>query len=104
VSETELRFVIFFRDFENNLCAFPLSFIFSEIEIVVQNEPDNFFAGDEFGYFHPATMHVFVVIGELRPEFIGSASISSDHHPRTLLMALKTSSGVWPTEQVVVKL
>jgi hypothetical protein len=73
VSETELRFVVFFRDFENDLCALPLGFVFSEIEIVVQNEPDDSFAGDEFGYFHPATVDVFVVICELSPKFVGGA-------------------------------
>jgi hypothetical protein len=73
VSETQLRFVVFFRDFENNLCAFSLGFVFSEIEIVVQNKPDDLFAGDEFGYFHLATMDVFLVIRELSPEFVGSA-------------------------------
>ena len=73
MSETELCFVVFFRDFENNLCAFPLGFVFSEIEIVVQNEPDNSPARDEFGYFHLATMHVYVVISELSPKFVGSA-------------------------------
>jgi len=65
VSETELRFVVYFRDFENNLCAFPLGFVFSEIEIVVQHHSDDFLAGDEFGYFHFATMDVFVVILKL---------------------------------------
>jgi hypothetical protein len=103
VSETELRFAVFFRDFENNLCVLPLGFVFSEIEIVVQNQLDDFLAGDEFDYFHLATMDVFVVMGELSPEFVGSPSISPDHHPQTLLMALKTSSGVWSTENVVVK-
>ena len=73
MSETELRFGIFVRDFENNFCARPLGFVFSEIEIVVQNEPDDFFAGDEFGYFHLATIDVFEVIREHSPEFVGSA-------------------------------
>src|ERR1035441_7479088 len=30
--------------------------------------------------------------------------MSSDHQPRTLLMAWKTSSGVWSTEKAAVKL
>jgi hypothetical protein len=73
VCETALRFAVFFRDFENNLCVLPLGFVFSKIEIVVQNQSNDFFAGDEFDYFHLATMDVFVVMRELSPEFVGSA-------------------------------
>jgi hypothetical protein len=73
VCETELRFAVFFRDFENNLCVLALGFVFSEIKIVVQNQSNDFFAGDEFDYFHLATMDVFVVMRELSPEFVGSA-------------------------------
>jgi hypothetical protein len=36
-------------------------------------------------------------------EFVVSPSISPDHHPRTLLTATNTSSGVWSTEKVTVK-
>jgi hypothetical protein len=103
VSEAELRLSVILGEFKNNLRAFPLGFVFSEIEVVIHNPPDYLLAGDEFGYFHLATMDVLVVIRELRPKFVGSASISSDHHPRTLLTDLKTSSGVWSTENVVVK-
>jgi len=73
VTETELRFAVYFRDVENDLCAFPLGFVFSEIEIVVQRKPDDFLPGDEFGYLHFATMDVFVVILKLSTELVGAA-------------------------------
>jgi len=48
-------------------------------------------------------MKVFVTVCELGAEFVGVAVNSPDHQPRTLLMALKTSSGIWATEKLVVK-
>ena len=56
-----------------DFCPLPLSFVFGEIEIVVQYEPRDFLPGDELGYFHLAAMNIFVMIGELSPEFVGRA-------------------------------
>jgi len=73
VSEAELRLAVILGEFKNNLCAFPLGFVFSEIEVVVHNPSDDLLAGDEFGYFHLATMDVLVVIGKLSAESISVA-------------------------------
>jgi hypothetical protein len=48
-------------------------------------------------------MDVLVAIGPLVTDVIGAPSIAPDHHPRTLLMAEKTSSGVWSIVKTVVK-
>ena len=69
MSETDLRFLALSGDFKINFCALPLAFVLSEIEIVVQNTPDDFLARDEFGYFDRATMDVFVMIRKLNAEF-----------------------------------
>jgi len=64
--------ITFPRDFKNNLCVLPLGFVFGEIEVVVQKQPHDSFAGDELSYFHFAAMDVFVMIDELSAEFVGS--------------------------------
>jgi hypothetical protein len=42
VSEVDLRLIAFAGDFKDEFCVFPLSFVFREVEIVVQNHPDDF--------------------------------------------------------------
>src|SRR4051812_12232978 len=50
-----------------------VGFVLRKTKIVVQNEPHDFFAGDEFEYFPVATMDVFVAKRELSAEFVSSA-------------------------------
>ena len=73
MSEADLRFIALSGDFKTDFRALPLAFVLSEIEIVVQNMPDDFFAGDKSGYFDFATMDVFVPIRKLIAEFVGTA-------------------------------
>jgi hypothetical protein len=49
--------------------------------------PDDFLAGYEFGDFEGAAVNVLVAVLKFSAELVGVASISSDHQPRTLLMA-----------------
>jgi hypothetical protein len=58
------------------------------------------------GYWTTGEWHCFFI----KPIFLQNYfslfvenSISSDHQPRTLLMALKASSGVWSTIIVILK-
>jgi hypothetical protein len=39
----DLRLIAFAGDFKDEFCVFPLSFVFREVEILVQNQPDDFF-------------------------------------------------------------
>ena len=73
MSEVDLRLIALSRDLEADLRSLPLALVFSEIEEVVQDMPDDFLAGDEFGYFDLAPMGVFVMIRELAAELIGTA-------------------------------
>ena len=73
VSEADLRFIALSRDLKTDCRVLPLAFVFRKIEIVVQNTPDGFPAGNEFGDFDPAAMDVFVMIRELAAESIGTA-------------------------------
>jgi hypothetical protein len=49
-------------------------------------------------------VNLLVPVVELVADLFGTAIDVSDHQPRTLLMASKTSSGVWSTEKAAVKL
>ena len=48
VSKVDFSFVASFRDFKNDFGALPLGFVFGEVEVVVQNKPHDFMAGNEF--------------------------------------------------------
>src|SRR5258708_8650929 len=56
VSEADLRFIALSRDLKTDFRAFPLAFVFREIEIVVQNTPDGFPARNQFADFDPPAM------------------------------------------------
>lgn len=71
MSEAEFCLTPFFQDFEDHRCALPFSFITREIEIVIQNEPNDFLARNELRYPQLATMDILVSICELRPESVG---------------------------------
>ena len=73
MSETDFRFITLFRDFKNNFRALPLALVFSEIEIVIQNQPNGSLVRNDFYQFHLAMMDVFVTIGKLITEFVGTA-------------------------------
>jgi hypothetical protein len=64
--------------------------------------PDDSFAGTQLGYLLPAAVDVLFPIGELFTELIATAFDAPAHHPRTLLMATKASSGVWSTVVMAV--
>ena len=81
---------------------FPLSLILSEVEIVVENKPDNFLIWRHFCHFHRAAVRVFVTIRPLIAKVVVLPSMFSDHQPQGLLIAAKASSGDWSTEKVVV--
>src|SRR6187549_3294008 len=44
----ELRFSILFRNVKNNMVAGPFSFVFGELEIIVEHEPNHFFCRNYF--------------------------------------------------------
>src|SRR5258707_12920583 len=70
MSEMKLRFVLLFRDFENNFPVCPFRFVLRKVEEVVQNLPNHFFIWNNFYQFHFAAMNVFVVISKLVVEFL----------------------------------
>jgi len=45
MSEAYLRLIALSRDLEADLRALPLALVFSEIEVAVQNKPDDVLAG-----------------------------------------------------------
>jgi hypothetical protein len=63
--------------------------------------PYDFFPRHEFS--DPLGGAVKILVGGRKLSLSVPPSISPDHHPRTLLMASKTSSGDWSTEIVVLK-
>ena len=75
MSEADLRFIALSGDFRTDFRVLPLALVFSEIEIVVQNTPDDFFAGDDFGYLNPPKNTPSVAEGLDGDEF-GIAGVS----------------------------
>ena len=51
MSESDFGLITLSGDFKNNFRVLPLALVFGEIEIVIQNEPDESFIRDELGYF-----------------------------------------------------
>src|ERR1035438_10246269 len=71
--EADFRLLARLGKLENNLRALPLGFVFRKAEIVVQNKPDHFLAGNDFDQSYFAAMDVFVAIRKLVAEFAGLA-------------------------------
>src|SRR6202142_3185051 len=102
VRKAKLGFVSLSGDLKDNLGALPLRLVFDESKLGLRYVPHDFLARHQFRDLLGAAVNVLVVELKLSAEFVGVTSISSDHHPRTLLMASKTSCGVWSTDKVVV--
>jgi hypothetical protein len=73
MSEADLGLAGLFGDFKGNFRAVPLCFVFGELQVGVQDEPDDFLARNEFRYFLFGIMDVLVAIGEDVTKFVGAA-------------------------------
>jgi hypothetical protein len=73
VGEADFGFVALPGDIKNNVGARPLGGVRGKIEVVVQDTPNDFFAGTQFSYLDLATMDIAEVIFEFRAELVGAA-------------------------------
>jgi hypothetical protein len=73
VRETDLRFVSFLGDIENNVRAGPFAFGAHESKLAVQNVPNDSFARNQFCDLLFGVMRIFVTVCELGAEFVAVA-------------------------------
>lgn len=71
MSKPSLDFFTLLGDFKDNFRAIPLDRIFDEIQVAVQDMPDDLLAGSEFCDLLFAVINVFVSISLLRAKFVG---------------------------------
>src|SRR5207248_6527593 len=60
VREANLCFAPLLGDLKTDFRVLPLGLVLSEIEVVIENTPDDFLARRQFGYLYAAAMGVFV--------------------------------------------
>jgi hypothetical protein len=73
MGKVDFCFVALPRNLEDNVGALPLRLVLSEVEVVIENVPDNFLIGHHLRHFHRAAMHVFVTIRPLIAEVCSAA-------------------------------
>src|SRR3990172_4318107 len=73
VRKVNFCFVTLLGNFKNNVCAGPLSLVFDKVKVVLQNVPDDYLSGCEFGDFECTTVNVLVVVIKHSAEFVGVA-------------------------------
>ena len=64
-------FVALPGNFKHNIGIRPLGFVLNKVKVVVQNMPDDFLAGYEFGDFEYGTVNILIVILKFSAGFIG---------------------------------
>jgi hypothetical protein len=91
MSEADLGMIAVRSDFKGDLL---LPLFLGEVEMAVQDEPGDPFVRDELDEVDFGILNFLDPLPELSPTLSVQPSTSSPHHPRTLLMASKTSFGV----------
>jgi len=71
VRKANFGFVTLLGNFKDNVSAIPLGLVRNKVEVVVQDMPYDFLAGDEFGDFECATVNVLVMVIKHGTEFAG---------------------------------
>src|SRR5262245_58677627 len=103
MSEVDFRLITFCSDFKADLRAHPLALVLDVVEMIVQDEPDHLFIRNELYDLDPGVVDVPDALRDSSPTWWLLPSLSSPHHPRTLLIASKATFGDWSTKNVVVK-
>ena len=70
--EVNLGAAVRLTDLERDVRANPLLLVFNEVEVVVQDVPNDLLAGNEFRDFQSANVDVFVAIRPFVVEFVGA--------------------------------
>ena len=70
MGKVNFRFVARLENFKHNIGIRPLGFVLNKVKVVVQNMPDDFLAGYEFGDFEGGTVNILVLILKFSIEFI----------------------------------
>ena len=73
MGEAHFRLIGLLGYLENNFRAIPLGLIFGEIQVAVQDKPDDPLAGNQFSDPLFRIMDVFVPIRKLLAEFVGAS-------------------------------
>src|ERR1700682_1382017 len=73
VGEADFGSIALLRDIKSDLCAGPLGFVFGEIQLAVDDQPNDLPARDQLLDPLLGVMDVFIAIGELGAERVGAA-------------------------------